>query len=42
MTLRDRFGIIENQKELTGNVPSDIGRVSETSEIFWTLSKTFR
>jgi hypothetical protein len=41
MTLRGRFGIIRNQKELTGNVLSDIERVPETSEMIWTLSETF-
>jgi hypothetical protein len=39
MTLRDRFGIIRNQKELTGNFPSNIGRVLETLEMFWTFRK---
>jgi hypothetical protein len=41
MALRDRFRINGNHMELTGNVPSNIGRVPETSERFQTLSKRF-
>jgi hypothetical protein len=41
MMLRDRFRIIGNQKELTGNVPSNIRRVPETLEMFRALSETF-
>jgi hypothetical protein len=41
MTLRDRFGINKNHMELTGKVSSNIGRVLETSERFWTLSERF-
>jgi hypothetical protein len=39
--LRDRFGINGNHKELSRNVLSNIGRVPETSERFWTLSEMF-
>jgi hypothetical protein len=39
--LRDQIGIVRNHRELTGNVPSNIGRVPETPEMFWTLSERF-
>jgi hypothetical protein len=39
--LRDRFGINGNHMELTENVLSNVGRVSETSERFWTLLEKF-
>jgi hypothetical protein len=41
MTLRDRFRIYGNHKELTENVLSNIGSVPETPERFWTLSEIF-
>jgi hypothetical protein len=41
MMLRDRFKINGNHMELTRNVPSNIGRVPETSERFQTLSERF-
>jgi hypothetical protein len=42
MMLRDRFGIIENHRELTKNIPSSTERVLETSEMFWTLLEMFQ
>jgi hypothetical protein len=39
--LRDQFGIIGNHRELTKNVPSNIRRLPEISEVFWTLSEMF-
>jgi hypothetical protein len=41
MTLRSRFGIIKSHREVSEKVLGNIGKVLETSEMFWTLSKMF-
>jgi hypothetical protein len=42
MTLRGRFGIIGSHREVLGKVSGNIGKVPETPERFWTLSKLYR
>jgi hypothetical protein len=42
MMLRDRFGIIGIHRELTGKFLGNIGKVLETWERFWTLSKLYQ
>jgi hypothetical protein len=42
MTLRGRFVITGIDREVFGKVRSNIGKVPETSERFWTLSKLYR
>jgi hypothetical protein len=40
--LRDKLGIIGSHRELIEKVLGNIGKVLETSEIFWTLSEMFQ
>jgi hypothetical protein len=42
MILRGRFGITGSHREVSGKVLGDIGKVLETPEMFWTLSKLYR
>jgi hypothetical protein len=42
MTLRGGFEIMEIDREVSGKVPGNIGKVSKTPETFQTLSKLYQ